>query len=95
MSGGRSYLVVRSLEQFYSAVVQKEMTHDGGRALTRHILNARRRAGRNGVQIYKEHPDSPNKIDAAVAANLAWAARVDAVAKDLSRTKTSIPRRVR
>jgi hypothetical protein len=95
MSGGRSYLVVRSLEQFYSAVVQKEMSHDGGRALTRHILNARRRAGRNGVQIYKEHPDSPNKIDAAVAANLAWAARVDAVAKDLSRAKTSIPRRVR
>lgn len=95
MSGGRAYLVVRSLEQFYSAVVQKELTHDGSRALTRHILNARRRAGRSGIQIYKEHPDSPNKIDAAVAALLAWTARVDAVAKDLARTRSTVPRRVR
>lgn len=95
MSGGRSYLVVRALEQFYSAVVQKELTHDGNRALTRHILNARRRAGRNGIQIYKEHPDSPNKIDAAIAALLAWTARVDAVSKDLARPQTSVPRRVR
>jgi hypothetical protein len=95
MSGGRSYLVVRALEQFYSAVVQKEMTHDGARALSRHILNARRRAGRNGIQIYKEHPDSPNKIDAAVAALLAWTARVDAVSKDLGKPKFAVPRRVR
>jgi phage terminase large subunit-like protein len=95
MSGGRSYLVVRSLEQFYNSVVQKEMTHDGSLALTRHILNARRRAGRNGIQIYKEHPDSPNKIDAAIAANLAWAARVDAVSKDLARPTRTIVRRVR
>jgi phage terminase large subunit-like protein len=95
MSGGRSYLVVRALEQFYSAVVQKELTHDGSRALTRHVLNARRRAGRSGIQIYKEHPDSPNKIDAAVAALLAWTARVDAVSKDLARTRNTVPRRVR
>lgn len=95
MSGGRSYLVVRSLEQFYNSVVQREMTHDGSLTLTRHILNARRRAGRNGIQIYKEHPDSPNKIDAAIAANLAWAARVDAVSKDLAKPTRTTPRRVR
>jgi phage terminase large subunit-like protein len=95
MSGGRSYLVVRSLEQFYNSVVSKELTHDGSLALTRHVLNARRRAGRNGIQIYKEHPDSPNKIDAAIAANLAWAARVDAVSKNLANPNRTIPRRVR
>jgi hypothetical protein len=95
MSGGRSYLVVRSLEQFYNAVVDRELSHDGSRAMTRHILNARRRAGRNGIQIYKEHPDSPNKIDAAIAANLAWAARVDAVAQNANRKTTQVPRRVR
>lgn len=95
MSGGRSYLVVRSLEQFYSSVVQKELTHDGSRALSRHILNARRRAGRNGVQIYKEHPDSPNKIDAAVAAVLAYEARLQALSKGETNKPTFVPRRIR
>lgn len=95
MSGGRSYLVVRSLEQFYSAVVQKELSHDGSRALSRHILNARRRAGRNGVQIFKEHPDSPNKIDAAVAAVLAFEARVQALARGEANKVTFVPRRIR
>lgn len=95
MSGGRSYLVVRALEQFYSSVVQKELTHDGSRALSRHILNARRRSGRNGVQIYKEHPDSPNKIDAAVAAVLAYEARLQALAKGEANKATFVPRRIR
>jgi phage terminase large subunit-like protein len=95
MSGGRSYLVVRALEQFYSSVVQKEITHDGSRALSRHILNARRRAGRNGIQIYKEHPDSPNKIDAAVAAVLAFEARLQALAKGEANKTTFVPRRIR
>jgi hypothetical protein len=43
-------------------------------------LNARRRTGRSGTTIAKEHPDSARKIDAAVAAVLAWQARLDAVA---------------
>ena len=34
---------------------------------------------RAGIQIAKEYPDSPAKIDAAVAATLAWAARLDAL----------------
>lgn len=95
MSGGRSYLVVRALEQFYAAVSQKEITHDGSRALSRHILNARRRAGRNGVQIYKEHPDSPNKIDAAVAAVLAYECRLQALAKGGYNKSNAMPRRIR
>ena len=95
MSGGRSYLVVRALEQFYSSVVQKELTHDGSRALSRHILNARRRAGRNGIQIYKEHPDSPNKIDAAIAAVLAYEARLQALSKGETNKVTFVPRRIR
>lgn len=80
MTGGRSLQTVRALEQFHSAVVDREMTHDGSSLLTRHILNARRRMGRSGIQIAKAHPESPNKIDAAVAAVLAWQARLDAVA---------------
>lgn len=80
MTGGRAGLIVRMLEQYHSAIVTREMTHDGSFALTRHVLNARRRPSRSGLQIAKEHPDSPNKIDAAVAAALSWKARTDAVA---------------
>jgi hypothetical protein len=95
MAGGRSSLVVRALEQFHSAVVDGELTHDGSFALTRHVLNARRRSGRTGIQIAKEHPDSARKIDAAVAAVLAWQARLDAVAAGVGRQPAFVPRRVR
>lgn len=81
----RAQLVVRALEQFHSAVVNGGMTHDGSFALTRHVLNARRRPSRSGLQIAKEHPDSRRKIDAAVAATLAWQARIDAVSKGIGR----------
>lgn len=95
MSGNRSYLVVRALEQFHSAVIDRELTHDGSRALTRHILNARRRVGRSGMSIAKEHPDSKNKIDAAVAAVLAYQARLQALSKGEATKSTFIPRRIR
>lgn len=80
MTGGRAAMITRSLEQFYNAVVDDELTHSGSPVLTTHILNARRRMKQTGYQIYKEHPDSANKIDAAIAAVLAWQARLDAVA---------------
>lgn len=76
----RPTTMVRALEQFHTAVLAGDMTHDGSFMLTRHVLNARRRSSRSGVQIAKEHPDSTRKIDAAVAAVLAWQARLDAVA---------------
>lgn len=91
MTGGRASLIVRALEQFQSAVIDKEISHDGGYHLTSHILNARRRVTRFGVQIAKEHPDSARKIDAAIAAVLAWQARLQAVATGI----TSAPRRSR
>jgi phage terminase large subunit-like protein len=95
MTGNRSYLVVRALEQFHAAVVDKELIHDGSRALTRHILNARRRVGRSGMSIAKEHPDSKNKIDAAIAAVLAYQARLQALSKGEATKSTFIPRRIR
>lgn len=77
--------VVRALELFHVAVLSGELTHDGSFALTRHVLNARRRPSRAGLQIAKEHPDSRRKIDAAIAATLAWQARLDALSKGLGR----------
>jgi phage terminase large subunit-like protein len=94
MTGNRSYLVVRALEQFQNAVLDKEITHSG-LALTRHVLNARRRLGRSGLSIAKEHPESPNKIDAAIAAVLAYQARLQALSKGEATKTTFVPRRIR
>jgi phage terminase large subunit-like protein len=66
------------------AIVNRELTHDGGAALTRHVLNARRRDTRTGYLLYKAYPDSPDKIDAAYAAVMAWKARQDAVSKGMA-----------
>lgn len=95
MTGGRAGLIVRALDQFHSAVIDGELTHDGSYALTRHVLNARRRVSRSGIQIAKEHPESPNKIDAAVAAVLAWQARLEAVAAGVGARPQFVPRRIR
>ncbi len=94
MTGGRSFQIVRALEKFRSSVVDGELSHDGSSVLMRHILNARRRESRSGIQIMKEHPDSPRKIDAAIAAVLAWQCRVDAMAKGLGRKKAGKAGRV-
>ena len=96
MTGGRSSMTVRILEQFRSAVENGEMSHDGSYDLTSHVLNARREPSRSGVQIRKPHPTSDRKIDAAVAATLAWAARMAAVAAGVTRpAETFVPRRIR
>ncbi|WP_035800387.1 hypothetical protein [Kitasatospora mediocidica] len=87
MTGGRASLTVRALEIIHNAIIDREMTHDGSFALTRHMLNARRRVGRAGVTIAKEHPSSPKKIDAAIAATLAFKARADAIAAGVTEVK--------
>jgi len=95
MTGNRSYLVVRAVEQFSTAILDKELTHDGSLALTRHVLNARRRIGRSGITIAKSHPESRDKIDAAVSALLAYQARLVALSKGEATRSTFIPRRIR
>lgn len=96
MTGGRAAATVRALDQFHSAVVDGEMSHDGSSVLARHVLNARRRPSRFGLQIGKDHPDSPRKIDAAVAAVLAWQARLAAIAAGVGAERTAfVPVRVR
>lgn len=87
MTGGRSTFVVRALEQFLTALLAGDLSHSGESALTRHVLNARRRPTKQGMQIAKEHPDSARKIDACVAAVLAYQARLAAVAKDAGRKR--------
>ena len=51
--------------------------------------------GRSGVSIAKENPDSKNKIDAAIAAILAYQARLQALSKGEATKQTFVPRRIR
>ena len=77
---GKGTQISGAVEQFRQAVVQGEIKHNGSAVLGRHMLNARRRAkSRQGYLLYKEHPESARKIDAAYASIMAYAAMLDAV----------------
>lgn len=57
---------------FYSAVLERALTHDGDPALARHVANAVVRSSPMGDYITKADKDSPAKIDLAVAAVIAF-----------------------
>lgn len=80
-----------ALESFDTAIREGTLSHDGDERLARHIGNARRHdlpqrdeEGRQMWLIKKERPDSPKKIDLAMAAVLSWEARSDAIAAGVS-----------
>lgn len=80
---------VRAIENLENAIFNREITYDGSSVLTRHFLNARRRQSTRGVQLAKAFPDSPRKIDATIAAILAYEGRHHAVAQGLSGRRKS------
>ena len=57
--------------RFYSAVVDRLLSHDGSAALARHVANAVLREDSRGARLAKEHKVSKRRIDAAVAAVMA------------------------
>ena len=57
---------------FFDAVVEKRITHDGDPLLARHLSNAVVKSDNLGVRIVKENRSSLRRIDAAVAAILAY-----------------------
>jgi phage terminase large subunit-like protein len=57
--------------RFYSAVVDRLLSHDGSSALARHVGNAILKEDSRGARLSKEHKDSKRRIDAAVAAVMA------------------------
>lgn len=59
-------------DAFRVAVLNGELTHDGNPGLARHVANAHTRETRWGIGIRKEHSGSPKKIDAAIAAVIAF-----------------------
>jgi len=74
--------MVAAVERFRTDIVAGEAGHTGDPNLTRHVMNARMKETRGGYFLTKDTPMSPNKIDLAVAAVLAYEARCDALASD-------------
>ena len=64
--------MVPACSKFYDAVTDEKVTHDHNPTLARHIDNAVVKIDRLGPRIVKEHRGSPRKIDAAVAAIIAY-----------------------
>lgn len=77
-----------ALRAFRTSIGADELTHDGNETYATHIGNARRvnhpgMLDDDGTPLWtiaKDRPDSPNKIDLAVAGCLSWEARGDAIA---------------
>jgi hypothetical protein len=75
-----------ALEGFGTAIKEGKLRHSGDPRAERHLGNARREdltwfdeQGKPLWLIRKERPDSPHKMDLAVAAVLSWEARTDAI----------------
>lgn len=92
--------IVAALQRFHEAVCEERLSFTPaadrtGReqelalTLRRHALNARRRPSRAGMQIGKETPRSKRKIDAVMAAVLAYEARNAAVAQGIKPRSTT------
>lgn len=80
LGGQRSGRTIAAFRTFHDAVTEHAVTFDGSISIRRHLLNARMVIRAGGIWIEKKHPDSEDKIDAAIAAVLAYQARLDAIA---------------
>jgi hypothetical protein len=80
---------VERLETAVRAAVQggARGIHAGDPVLARHVGNARRKTVRGGIILRKEAPKSPKKIDAAMAAILAYEARADALTAGIKKKR--------
>ena len=63
--------MIKACARFYDAVADGNLIHDGDPLLSRHMGNTAVKLTPAGPHIKKENPNSPRKIDAAVAAILA------------------------
>jgi phage terminase large subunit-like protein len=60
--------MVPACQDFYTAVMEKTISHDGDERLASHIANAVLKEDRHGPRIVKEARGSSRKIDLAVCA---------------------------
>jgi phage terminase large subunit-like protein len=64
--------MVTACAKFYDAVQEKRLIHDGNPLLARHLDNAVIKMDNLGPRIVKENRNSNRRIDAAVAAVIAF-----------------------
>lgn len=83
-----------ALENYKTAMREGTLSHDGDPRAQRHLGNARRKdlnyvddEGKPTWLITKERPDSPHKIDDAMAGCLSWEARTDAIAAGVKKKR--------
>jgi phage terminase large subunit-like protein len=69
--------MLAAIERFRTDLIEGRLRHSGDEVLSRHILNARTREVRGGYWLMKQR--AGQKIDAAIAAVLAYEARADAL----------------
>ena len=84
--------MVGAVERFRTDVTAHKLHYAGSEVLTRHVLNAQVKEARGGgYWLSKERPGSPHRIDAAIAAVLAYEARADALASGETVRKSRVP----
>jgi phage terminase large subunit-like protein len=59
-------------QRFYSAVVDRQLTHSGDPVLARHLSNACLKIDARGQRLTKETKYSSRKIDLAISAVMAF-----------------------
>jgi phage terminase large subunit-like protein len=75
---GQTKRFAMDCERFLNAVLEREVNHDGNRALRQHVLNAKRHPTNfDAISIRKASKDSSRKIDIAVCSVLAYGGRQD------------------
>lgn len=91
----RSTQMVAALERMRTAIRTRALVHLDQSTLSRHVLNAKTKEVPAGTVIRKDFPRSPRKIDAAMAACLAYEARSACVAANLKSRQSRVPIRIR
>lgn len=79
----RERAMAAALERFHTAGMTGTLTWSGDERLAEHVGNAVKFDKGNSTLIRKRHPQAIEKIDAAMAAVLAYQARGDVVASDV------------
>jgi phage terminase large subunit-like protein len=64
--------MAQACDRFRADVLERTLTHDGNAVLARHVGHAVAKLTPYGTTITKNHPDSPRRIDCAVAAVIAY-----------------------
>lgn len=96
MSGTSATTSGKDIDLLYNAIASQQVRIAESAVLTRHFLNARLASGTYGHKLLKRTPDSPLKIDGAVASVLAYTAAVIALNKGVNteKKKVGVPTRI-